>query len=171
MQSLHPCFSPCLSYGSGVTGLASAGHHHPVFFASPLGGLPQGPATTGKALGSHLPWAAARSFRQVRSPLTAAWCSGKAPSSVSSVAAWPSRSNHSTRAGCPNRAARCNGETPVASWSCGDTSRTLSLCRPQCSLSGQHQHGQRQLPEAGLLEDPITPEAGSFPASSIPYRD
>lgn len=85
---------------------------------------------------AHLLWAAVKSFRQVRSPLTAAWCSGKAPSSVSSVAAWPSCSNHSTSAGCPNRAARCSGETPEASWSYQGTSKTLNLCRPPHSLAG-----------------------------------
>lgn len=72
---------------------------------------------TGGAPAPHLRWAAARSFRQVRSPLTAAWCSGRAPSSVSSVAAWPSRSSHSTSTGWAKRAARCSGETPESSWS------------------------------------------------------
>lgn len=134
--------------------------------ASPLCGLPRWPVSTGRVLGSHLLWAAVRSFTQVRSPLTAAWCSGKAPSRVSSVAVWPSRSNHSTSAGWPNRAARCNGETPEASWSYRDISRMLSLGRPQGSLAGHHQHGQ--LTEAGLLDDPITPADGSLAASSIP---
>lgn len=134
--------------------------------ASPLCGLPRWPVSTGRVLGSHLLWAAVRSFIQVRSPLTAAWCSGKAPSRVSSVAVWPSRSNHSTSAGWPNRAARCNGETPEASWSYRDISRMLSLGRPQGSLAGHHQHGQ--LTEAGLLDDPVTPTAGSLAASSIP---
>ena len=88
-----------------------------------LPGAPQdeaGLTRPGSAAAPHLRWAAVRSFRQVRSPLTAAWCSGKAPSRVSSVAAWPSWSSHSTSAGCPKRAARCSGETPDASWSYGD---------------------------------------------------
>lgn len=43
----------------------------------------------------------------------------------------------------------------------GGTSRTLSLCRSQCSLAGQHQHGQKQLPKVSLLEDPVMSAADS----------
>lgn len=164
LNRIH-AFYPCLSSGSGITGPASKVTSMSSV-ASPLCGLPRWQVSMVRVLGSHLLWAAVRSFTQVRSPLTAAWCSGKAPSSVSSVAVWPSRSNHSTNAVWPNRAARCNGETPEASWSYRDTSRALSLGRPQGSLAGHHQHGQ--LTEAGLLDDPITPAAGSLPASSIP---
>lgn len=82
-----------------------------------LAGAHFGGRPAGGALAAHLPWAAARSFRQVRSPLTAAWCRGRAPSRVSRVAAWPSRSSHCTSRGCPKRAARCSGETPESSWS------------------------------------------------------
>lgn len=42
-----------------------------------------------------------------------------APSRVSSVAAWPSWSSHSTSAGCPEAGGQVRpGETPSASWSC-----------------------------------------------------
>lgn len=165
---MYSCFLPefivcCLSSASVITGPASKATSLSSCASPPH--RPPPPATMGKVLGSHLLWAAVRSFRQVRSPLTAAWCSGKAPSSVSSVAAWPSRSNHSTSAGCPNRAARCSGETPEASWSYRGAIRTLSPCRSPCSLAGQHQHGQKQLPEVRFLEDTIVSTAGSL---SIP---
>lgn len=49
----------------------------------------------------------------------------------------------------------------------GGTSRTLSLCRSQCGLAGQHQRGQKQLSKVSLLENPVMSAANS--SSSIPY--
>lgn len=105
---------------------------------------------TGGARAPHLPWAAARSFRQVRSPLTAAWCRGRAPSRVSRAAAWPSRSSHCTSRGCPKRAARCSGETPELSWSYGaqkGRERVAGLDPPRLgSVRAQEPAAQPTLP-------------------------
>lgn len=125
-------------------------------FSAPWVQPPQGPGPrlpTGGAAAPHLRWAAARSFRQVRSPLTAAWCNGRAPSSVSSVAAWPSRSSHSTSTGWAKRAARCSGETPEASWSYRGTGKVGNGWPGWTHPAGQNLCGQSQ-PGVHTARDP-----------------
>lgn len=163
MQNLYHAFCPCLSSASVTTGPASSKSSCASPLCSPLSDQSLwvrfwaltccGPLSgVSDRSGHHL-----QQHGAVARPLPASpvWLHGPHVATTP-----PGLGVQTGQPGAAGRHLRHLGPT-------GGTSRTLSLCRSQCGLAGQHQRGQKQLSKVSLLENPVMSAANS--SSSIPY--